>query len=170
MKLIPASGSPRMQRAFSHLYVRIIVAIVLQHRYFLGDVADLLRTYERRAQPGFAEDLEAIRIAGSTVSVTGDSIPSHSAIELTQTLYNLYQQPIEDIRYQRGAIVERLTYELVRSRYKEGECVSNHRFIDGRYASDQIDVAAFLDMSSRGSMYHAFCGKSSTLQLSHIRI
>lgn len=30
MKLIPASGSPRMQRAFSHLYVRTIVAIVLQ--------------------------------------------------------------------------------------------------------------------------------------------
>lgn len=142
MKLIPAGGSPRMQKAFAHPYVHSIVAIVLEHRYLLEDVADLLRAYERRAQPGFAEDLEAIRTVESAVAPSGDSITSSPIIELTQTLYSMYQQPSEDIRYQRGAIVELLIYELVRPRYKVGECVSNHRFIDGKYASDQIDVAA----------------------------
>ncbi len=143
MKLVPAYGSPRMQKALSHSYVHTIVGILLLHPELLTIVAELLQTYERRAQAGFEEDLDALRINLQRPGSTGQAIPKY-IIELIQTLYNLYQQPNEDIVYQRGAIVEVLVFKLVSYRYNSGECVSNHRFVDGqgRVITDQVDVAA----------------------------
>lgn len=143
MKLVPAYGSPRMQKALLHTYVHTIVGILLLHPEPLAIVAELLQTYEHRAQTGFEEDLDALRINLRRMGSTG-LITSKHVIELIQTLHNLYQQPDEDIAYQRGAIVEVLAFKLVSYRYKSGECVSNHRFVDeqGRVVTDQVDVAA----------------------------
>lgn len=144
MKLIPAGGSPRMQRALLHPYAHTIVAILLAHPNLLVIVADLLQTYERRAQTGLEDDLEALRLNQQRSTVAEKPTTPNHVIELIQTLQKLYQLSNEDITYHRGAIVELLVYKLVSSRYSKGECVSNHRFVDehGRYITDQIDVAA----------------------------
>src|SRR5437588_8445420 len=120
MKLISAGGSPRMQKALSHPYVHNIVDLLLQEWSLLAPIARLLKKYDRRAQPGLTEDLEALQLDGK-------EFRPEDVTKLIQTLHKLYQQPYEDIVYQRGAIVELLTYELVRPRYKPGECLSNQR-------------------------------------------
>ena len=143
MKLVPAGGSPRMQRALSHSYVQTIVAILIQYPDLLVIVSELLQTYERRSQVGLEEDLDALRINQQRPGNTGQTYSGH-VIELIQTLRNLYKQPDEDIVYYRGAIVEVLVLKLMSHRYLTGECVSNHRFVDehGRVITDQVDVAA----------------------------
>jgi hypothetical protein len=141
MKLIPAGGSPRMQRALVHSYVRTVVTIIRQDLKFLRDVALILKCYQQRAQPGLQEELDALCVTYRVVDEAGQVETPEHVMRLAEALHNLYQQNREDIQYQRGAILELLTYELVRPRYNDGECVHNHRFIDGKYASDQIDVA-----------------------------
>lgn len=143
MKLIPAGGSSRMQRALTHPYVQTIVGILLQYPDLLEIVAELLQTYERRAQVGLEEYLDALRINQQRPDRKGQITSGH-VIELIQTLRNLYQLPDEDIVYHRGAIVEVLVFKLMSHRYNSGECVSNHRFVDehGRVITDQVDVAA----------------------------
>lgn len=143
MKLVPAGGSPRMQRALSHPYVQTIVGILLQYPDLLAIVAELLQTYERRAQVGLEDALDALRINQQRSGSIGQTTPGH-VTELIQTLHNLYKQPDEDIVYHRGAIVEVLVFKLISNRYNAGECVSNHSFVDeqGRVITDQVDVAA----------------------------
>ncbi len=146
MKLVPASGSPQMQRALMHRHVRTIARILFQYpeqSELLRTVASILQTYERRVQAGLETDLENLRVNQSRPGNAGLAPPSH-VVELIQTLHDLYQQRDEDIRYQRGAILEVLVYELVSPRYKADECQKDHRFIDnhGRYVTEQVDVAA----------------------------
>jgi hypothetical protein len=146
MRLVPAGGSPQMQRALIHRHVRTIAHILFQYLEqpgLLRTVASILQTYERRAQAGLEADLEYLRVNQSRPGDAGLAPPSH-VVELMQTLRNLYQQRDEDIRYQRGAILEMLIYHLVGPRYKANECHSNHRFVDnhGRDVTDQVDVAA----------------------------
>lgn len=141
MKLIPAGGSPRMQRALVHSYVRTVVTVIVQDLKFLRDVALILKCYQQRAQPGLQEELDALCVSYRVIDDAGRVETPEHVMKLAEALRNLYQQNREDIQYQRGAILELLTYELVRPRYDDGECVHNHRFIDGKYASDQIDVA-----------------------------
>jgi hypothetical protein len=143
MRLIPASGSPQIQRALTHSYVHTIVGIVIQYPDLLSIVAELLQTYQQHAQAGLEDDLEALRVDQRRPGPTGFAIANH-IVELTQTIYNLYQQSDEQITYQRGAIVELLAYKFVHPRYKPGECLSDHRFVDdqGRTITDQLDVAA----------------------------
>ncbi len=83
-------------------------------------------------------------------------VPPGQVVELIQTLHNLYQQRDEDIRYQRGAILEVLVYLLVGSHYNANECQSNHRFVDnhGRYVTEQVDVAA---LSQKGKINFSAC-------------
>jgi len=102
----------------------------------------LLQKYDQRAQGGFQEELEALRRRHNSFDAGGKPQTPPYISELVQVLHALYQQSNEDIRYQRGAIVELLAYEIVRPRYQPGECVSNYRFVYGKYFSDQIDVAA----------------------------
>lgn len=52
MKLIPAGGSPRMQKALVHRYVRTIVAILLHDLNLLYAVAPILIKYDRREPRG----------------------------------------------------------------------------------------------------------------------
>src|SRR6266849_10523458 len=146
MKLVPAGGSPQMQRALMHSHVRTIAHILFQyaeHPELLRNVASILQTYDRHAQAGLETDLENLRVNQSRPGNAGLAPPSH-VVELIQTLHNLYQQRDEDIRYQRGAILEVLVYLLVAPRYNANECHSNHRFVDnhGRDVTDQVDVAA----------------------------
>lgn len=143
MKLVPAPGSPQMQRALSHRYVHTIVDILLQYPELLTGVARLLQTYEQHAQSGIEDALEALRIIQRRPNATGQTIASH-VIELTQTIHDLYQQSNEVISYQRGAIVELLAYKLVSARYAPAECLGNHSFHDtqGRPITGQVDVAA----------------------------
>ncbi len=146
MKLVPAGGSPQMQRALMHSHVRTITRILFQyseHPELLRAVASILQTYDRHAQAGLEADLENLRVNQSRPGNAGLTPPSH-VVELIQTLRNLYQQRDEDIRYQRGAILEVLVYQLVSPRYKADECKSNYRFVDNhdRYVTEQVDVAA----------------------------
>src|SRR5260370_9347537 len=146
MRLVPAAGSSQMQRALIHRHVRAIANILFQYLEqpeLLRTVANILQTYERRAQVGLEADLEYLRVNKSRPGNAGLAPPSH-VVELIQTLRNLYQQRDEDIRYQRGAILEILIYKLVNPRYSPGACQNDHRFIDdqGRDITDQSDVAA----------------------------
>lgn len=144
MKLIPASGSPRMQKALAHRYVHTIVSILLQKPELLSPIALLLRRYDQREPVTLNEDLENLRVNQSVITSTGAVTAPPMIIELIQTLSALYRQPDEDIRYQRGAILEVLVCRLVSSRYQPGECLGNQRFMDehGRPITDQVDVAA----------------------------
>lgn len=143
MKLIPAGGSPQMQRALAHPYVHTISHILLQHPELLRIVAPLLKAYDQHAQVGLSTALEKLRLSQSRPGDAGLMPPGYIA-ELVTALHDLYQQRDEDIRYQRGAILEVLVYQLVNPRYKAGECKSNYRFVDeqGRYVTEQVDIAA----------------------------
>jgi len=157
MKLVPAGGSPQMQRALMHRHVHTIAQILFQypeHPELLRTVASMLQTYERHAQAGLEADLENLRVNQSRPGNAGLAPPSH-VVELIQTLRNLYQQRDEDIQYQRGAILEILIYKLVNPRYSPGECQNDHRFVDeqGRDITDQVDVAALSHAKKQAEGY-----------------
>lgn len=147
MRLIAAGGSPEMQEALLHPYVKTIVDILLQvqDRSFFRLIAQFLKNYEQRTLPKFEKDLEALhqyylrRPNSEGLFIT----PPYIDV-LKQTLDNLYRQPERKIRYQRGAILELLVHNLVCPRYRSGECSGNQRFLDerGKNITDQVDVAA----------------------------
>ena len=145
MRLIPASGDPRLQRALAHSYVHTIVDILLAETNpnLFALVARLLQKYTRHAQEGLEQALLFVQNYHRPRQREGGAIPEHILL-LTRTIHNLYQQSDEEIKLLRGAIVEVFTYELVRPRYKPGECLGNQRFLDGhgRQVTDQVDVAA----------------------------
>jgi len=142
MKLVPAGGSPQMRRALERPYVHFIVAIIAEHPELLTIVASILKTFDCHAQVGLTTALDNIRLNQSRPGDNGLTPPLYVS-ELIQILHSLYQQSDEEIRYQRGAILEVLLYMLVRSRYQSDECQSDYRFEDerGRYVTEQIDVA-----------------------------
>ena len=144
MKLIPASGSLRMQKALAHRYVHTLVSILLQDMALLPPVSFLLRKYDRHTPATLEHDLENICTNQRIVAPSGAVTHPPIVAELVQILRNLYQQSDEDIRYQRGAILEHLVCKLVSPRYQPGECLGNQRFVDerGRAITDQVDVAA----------------------------
>lgn len=145
MRLIPASGDPHLQRALANSYVHTIVDILLAETNpnLFALVARLLQKYTRHVQAGLEEALQFLQSYHRLLQPEGEEIPEH-ILTLTRAIHNLYQQSDEEIKLLRGAIVEVFTYELVRSRYKPGECLSNQRFLDGhgRQVTDQVDVAA----------------------------
>lgn len=143
MRLIPAGGSPQMQRALMHHYVQTIASLLLQHPELLIGVASILKEFDQREQNGLANKLEYLQLNQSRPGITGLNPPDY-VIELVQTLRALYQQPDEVIRYQRGAILEILAHSLVSPRYQPGECQSDYRFVGerGEYVTEQVDVAA----------------------------
>lgn len=145
MRLIPASGDLRLQRALAHSYVHTIVDILLAETNpnLFALVARLLQKYTRHAQTGLEEALQYLQSFYRFIQPEGEMMPEHIMV-LTRTIHNLYQQSDEEIKLLRGAIVEVFTYKLVQPRYKPGECLSNQRFLDGhgRQVTDQVDVAA----------------------------
>ena len=149
MKLISAPGSKEMQDALEHRYVRKIVNILLQEvdQSFFKVVALFLKSYDRRNLPGFTEKLQALKGQRRPDAEGRFPVPSYID-ELVETLAALYEQHQEVIDFQRGAIVELLTSEIVCSRCRSGECFGNRRFIDrqSRYESDQVDVAVLSEV------------------------
>ncbi len=142
-----------MRKAHSNSYVRTIVDILLQHRDLLEDIADVLQTYEHRAQIGLAEDLETLRINQRRQNLI---TPPH-VIELTDVLHKLYQQPNENIKHQRGAIVELLARKIICPRYGKDEfCLNNQRFFDKQgnpITVKEVDVAALSHIRSQVEGY-----------------
>jgi len=149
MQLIPAPGSQEMRDAIGHIYVRRIVDILLQviGQDYFRLVALFLKDHDQRTSPAFARKLQALRSYYERRSNAegGYLIPPYID-ELISTLEALYGQDQEIVGFQRGAIVELLTNKLVSSRCRSGECQNNHRFVDGRYISDQVDVAVLSDL------------------------
>ena len=145
MRLIPASGGSYIRKALADTYVRTIIEILIAEAdlSLLALVARLLQKYTQHAQSGLEGALQFLKTNQSLLKPEGEVIPEH-ILTLTRAIYNLYQQSNEEIDLLRGAIVEAFTYELVRPRYEPGECLSNHRFLDGygRQVTDQVDVAA----------------------------
>ncbi len=70
-------------------------------------------------------------------------------------LKTLYQQNERTTGFLRGAIVEKLTGELVSQRCQPGECKSNQKFLDehGREITGQIDVAVLSHNNSFAEGY-----------------
>jgi hypothetical protein len=167
MKLVAAGGSPRMQRALMNHTVQAIASILSHHPDLLAPVASILKFYDRRNQAGLEQDLDQLRVSRSRPSDTG-LIPPDYVVALAQALHNLYQQRDEDIRYQRGAILEFLAHSLVCPRYQSSECQSDYRFVDehGEYITEQVDVAA-LSQSKRWAEGYECKLKANSIESSH---
>lgn len=154
MILIPAPGSQELQRALENENVLKIVDILLQiirrdsivEQGFFQIVARFLKNLDKRTQPNFEKGIQALRLyyKRGTDDKGQYSIPIY-VDELISTLEILYDQSEEVLGYQRGAIVELVSTELVCSRCDSGECFDNQIFAHNasRYKSNQIDVVVF---------------------------
>ena len=143
MKLIPAPGSQEMQNALRSPLVLKIVEILLQinGQDIFRLVGRFLKDYDRPDSPKITTKLNALRYSYlRRPNAKGHFVVPSVIDELLSTLKALYEQNQVLIDYQRGAIVELLTSKLVESRCEIDECKNNHRFVDGRYSSDQVDV------------------------------
>jgi hypothetical protein len=149
MRLVPAGGSPQMQRALTNRAVQRIALILSHHPELLVLVAPILKFYDQRNQAGLERDLDQLRLSQSRPSEAGLEPPAY-VVELAQALHDLYQQRDEIIRYQRGALLEILAHSLVCPRYQTNECQSDYRFVDehGADVTEQVDIAA-LSQSKR---------------------
>src|SRR2546421_662834 len=144
MNVIPAPGSQEMQSALNNHLVHKIVDILLliKGQDFFNLVARFLKDHDQHTGPTFAGKLQALRTYHRRRPNTeGRFIIPAYVDELISTLEALYQQDEQIIGFQRGAIVELLVSKLICPRCRINECWSNIRFVDGRYASDQVDVA-----------------------------
>lgn len=148
MELIPALGSQDMQDALTSPYVRKTVDGLLQVKgqSLFRLVALFLKNfdYSKSLASSFVMKLQVLKL-NHTKRPDADgtfSLPSHAA-ELLSNVEALYKQSERQVNFQRGAIVELLASELVATRCSVHECYSNYRFLDGRYSSDQVDVAVF---------------------------
>jgi hypothetical protein len=132
MRLVPAGGSPQMQRALTNRAVQTIASTLSHHPELLALVAPILKIYDQRNQAGLEQDLDHLQLSQSRPSEAGFVLPAY-VVELVQALHDLYQQRNEIIRYQRGALLEILTHSLVCPRYQPNECYSDYRFLDEGY-------------------------------------
>lgn len=146
MELIPAPGSIEMQRAIADPCVQRIVDGLLhvKGKTLFRLIALFLKNYSQNTQPFFTDKLAALKVNQmGRPSIQDDEASSLFLERMISDIKMLYSQKQQEVDYQRGAIVEVLASKLVGSRCKTSECYSNHRFIDGRYASDQVDVAVY---------------------------
>lgn len=162
MKLVNAPGSQEMIDAIKHPIVRIIVDIMLsqiRNPMFFKNVALFLKNNEGNTTPGFARKLLELRRYGQfRPNAQGDFVSPPYVSEIVTKLEELYAQPPGKVGYQRGAIVELLAFELVKPRWRNDECLGNHRFVyerNSRY-TDQIDVAV---LSHRKQQIEAYTCK-----------
>jgi hypothetical protein len=152
MRLVRADGNVRMQNALSHRNVHTIVDILIEHRDTLEIVAGLLQTYVDSKDPGIAKALNGIRAVYSNIDEQGNIIVPLHITKLVDALDRLYRENIEDVKSQRGAIVEVFGRKFVCSRYNTGEeCANSRRFEDEqrrRITIQELDIAA-LSMTRR---------------------
>jgi hypothetical protein len=142
MRRKPAPGSQDMQDALKDPSVHKIVDILLQiiGQDYFKRVALFLRNNDQRTSPTFAQKLQALRMHPNRPDANGRYITPPYIDELVLTIDSLYRQDQKKIDFQRGAIVELLTSELVCPRCKNNECLSNQSFIYRRGESNQVDV------------------------------
>src|SRR5262249_11262607 len=91
------------------------------------------------------DKLNGIKMIYSRTDKNGEYIIPEYITNLIELIKKFYQQPNEVIEDQRGAIVERLGYEIVCSRYSPDECANSRRFVDeqGRDITlQEVDGAA----------------------------
>lgn len=155
MILIPAPGSLELQSAIENNNVQKIVDILLQiirqdsivEQDFFRVVARFLKNFGSRTLPNFEKGIQALRLyhKRGTNNKGEYSIPPVYVDELISALEILYEQSQEVLGYQRGAIVELISTELVCSRCSHGECFDNQIFAHraSRYRSNQVDVVVF---------------------------
>lgn len=151
MILISAPGSPELQDALEDVNVLKIVDILLEimlvnsivEQGFFKRVTRFLKRFDSPSSQQFEAQLHDLRLyhyrkAGNNGQYI---IPSY-VDELMHALEMMYEQPLTFLNYQRGAIVELLSSELVCSRCKSGECFGNQIIAHSptRYRSDQVDV------------------------------
>lgn len=146
MKLRPAPGGPEMVNALSNQNVRDIVTMLLQihNQESFRNFADFLVKFSKRTQVNFTEALEDLRISfQSYPDAQGLYLTPESVNAFIDRLKSLYQQNEKMLGFLRGAIVERLTGELISQRCYVGECQSNQKFLNerSREVTGQIDVA-----------------------------
>ncbi len=157
MRLIDAPGGPEIQAALKNEHVQKIVDILLQVREidkdFFDNIADFLQRCDGETPAKkVAKKLRVLRGYGfKRIDINGQRVLSSSSPsssdELFFALESLYDAEKGIINYQRGAIVELLTYKLVNSRCQDGECWSNQCLDNqsGRYRSKQVDVIVLLE-------------------------
>jgi hypothetical protein len=167
MRLVPAGGSPQMQRALTNRAVQTIASTLSHHPELLALVAPILKIYDQRNQAGLEQDLDHLQLSQSRPSEAGFVLPAY-VVELVQALHDLYQQRNEIIRYQRGALLEILTHSLVCPRYQPNECYSDYRFVDehGANITEQVDIAA-LSQSKRWAEGYECKLKANSIESSH---
>jgi hypothetical protein len=147
MKVVAAYGSRDMIEATVHPVVHEIVALLLsqiKNQAFFKMVALFLKDNEKNTTSNFTKKLDALRGYGqSRPNSEGLFVSPPYVSQLVTKLEELYAQRQSKINFQRGAIVELLALNLVRSRYRENECFGNYRFVYERnsHSTDQIDVA-----------------------------
>ena len=158
MKLRPAPRGPEMVNALSDQNVRDIVTMLLQilNQESFRNFANFLVKFTTRTQVNFTEALEDLRISfQSYPDAQGLYLTPESVNAFIDRLKALYQQNERMVGFLRGAIVERLTSELISQRCYAGECQSNQKFLDerGREVTGQIDVAVLSHNNSFAEGY-----------------
>lgn len=175
MILIDAPGGPEIQAALKNEHVQKVVDILLQIREadkdFFDDIADFLQRCDgEMPSKKFAKKLRVLisEYGFESIDTIGQPVLSSLpfADELFLALKALYDAGKDIINYRRGAIVELLTYKLVNSRCRDGECRSNHRFSNpsNRYKSDQVDVVV---LSEREFQIEGYSCKINIYSIKH---
>ena len=157
MKLIRADGHQQQQWALTNSHTQTVARILSEHMDdsdLLPTIARILRNIHGEAQESLAQELTIVRALYESVRPEGeDSIPEYVA-ELLQAIHELYHQarsalfsqPKDQINSLRGAVLERLAFELIKHRYGENdECANSRRFLDhfGNVVTlQEIDLAA----------------------------
>src|SRR6266566_1928325 len=131
MKLRPAPRGPEMVNALSDQNVRDIVTMLLQilNQESFRNFANFLVKFTTRTQVNFTEALEDLRISfQSYPDAQGLYLTPESVNAFIDRLKALYQQNERMVGFLRGAIVERLTSELISQRCYAGECQSKQKY------------------------------------------
>jgi len=135
-----------MVNALSNQNVHDIVTTLLEvlNQESFRNIANFLVKFNQRSQTNFTEALEDLRESFQTYPDAQGLYPTSESVNtFIDRVVALYQQNEKTVRFLRGAIVEKLTGELVSQRCQPGECKSNQKFLDehGREITGQIDVA-----------------------------
>lgn len=152
MKLISAPGSLEMQEALRSAYVHKIVDFLFwcldTDLDFFKQVILFLRNNHKQVSQStsasFAQKLQVLRDRQNRPDAGGNFPVAAYFDDVFQAIANMYEQEQIRLNFQRGVILELLTWKLISPRCKMGECLHNHRLVDDTFSSRQIDVAVLM--------------------------
>jgi hypothetical protein len=154
--LISAPGSAEMQQALASPHVHAIVDGMLYANDSLAfrRIAQFLRENRQKTDPRFAGKFAALRInLSARPGKQGERTLSPLFATMMTAIDALYDAEQTMVDYQRGAIVELLAGELVQGHCQVHEFFSNHKFVDGRYSTNQIDLIVHIPLSKQCEAY-----------------